>query len=269
MIKTESPSPGQHPETKAETTNKDIERFLKGPQNRRYELFFTLRVAWEFIKGFRALHFVGPCITVFGSARFEADNKYYQQAREIGRLIAEMGFTTITGGGPGIMEAANRGAFEAGGRSVGCNIKLPHEQAPNPYMHKWVELKYFFARKVLLLKYSFAFVVMPGGMGTMDELFETATLIQTGKIKDFPIVLLGKGYYSDLLKQLDDMIAQGTISASDRDLIFVTDSTEDAIAHIRKFVIERLATQRKPRPTPWLLEKISVFERKRTFGEKK
>src|SRR5690606_9521096 len=148
----------------------------------------------------------------FGSARFDENHEYYKKAYGFGKAIAEMGGTVMTGGGPGIMEAANRGAFENGGRSVGCNIILPHEQHPNPYMHKWVLIKYFFVRKVLLLKYSYGFVVMPGGLGTMDELFETATLIQTKTIKNFPIVIFGKEYYEPLKSLLEKMINEKTIA---------------------------------------------------------
>ena len=182
---------------KGDTTLKNIppsqeERyFLEGPRPRFEEFKFTIEVLFEFIKGFRAFHFAGPCVTVFGSSRIPQQHKFYEMALQLGRRLAEIGFTVMTGGGPGIMEAANRGAKEAGGRSVGCNIMLPVEQKPNPYMDKWVTFKYFFVRKVLLMKYSYAFVAMPGGAGTMDELFETLTLIQTKKISDFPVVIIG------------------------------------------------------------------------------
>ena len=153
------------------TSTKEEIIFLDGPQSRWQELKFLVKVMLEFIKGLRALHFVGPCVTIFGSARFTEENEYYQQAREMGAAVARLGFTVMTGGGPGIMEAANRGAREVGGRSVGCNIVLPMEQHPNPYLDKWVNIKYFFVRKTLLSKYSYAFVVMPGGFGTLDEFF--------------------------------------------------------------------------------------------------
>ncbi|RYY61597.1 MAG: TIGR00730 family Rossman fold protein, partial [Chitinophagaceae bacterium] len=166
--------------------------FLDGPKSRGYELNFAWRVFWQFIKGFRTLHFMGPAITVFGSARFKEDHVYYEKAREFGKEIAKMGFVTMTGGGPGIMEAANRGAFENKGMSVGCNIRLPFEQQSNPYLNKSVTFEHFFVRKVLLIKYSYAFVIMPGGFGTMDEFFETLTLVQTKTITQFPIVLFGK-----------------------------------------------------------------------------
>src|SRR5436190_7877528 len=174
--------------------------FLEGPQPRKTELWFIFKIMWEFIKGFRVLHFVGPCVTVFGSARFKEDHPYYEQARAVGYAVTGLGFSVMTGGGPGIMEAANRGAREADGVSVGCNIQLPFEQAPNPYLDRFVTIKYFFVRKVMLLKYSYAFVVMPGGFGTMDELFEAMTLIQTKKVLDFPVVLMCRDYWQPLIE---------------------------------------------------------------------
>src|SRR6516165_11505667 len=154
-------------------------RFLEGPQPRAFELGQALKLFWELIRGFRALHFAGPCVTVFGSARFKEDHAYYHMARAVGAGLARAGFTVMTGGGPGIMEAANRGAKDVGGRSVGCNIELPLEQQPNHYLDRCVRLHYFFVRKTLLVKYSYAFVFLPGGAGTLDELFEALTLIQT------------------------------------------------------------------------------------------
>ena len=158
-------------------------RFLQGPQNRWQEFTFAVKVLFEFIKGFRALHFAGPCVTIFGSARFKDGHPYYDITEILSGRIAQLGFTIMTGGGPGIMEAANKGAKAVGGRSVGCNIVLPMEQEPNPYLDKWVNIRYFFVRKTLLIKYSYAFVVMPGGFGTLDEYFEALTLIQTKKNK--------------------------------------------------------------------------------------
>lgn len=166
---------------------------------------------------------MGPCVTFFGSARFAETDAEYQSAREAAAEAAKLGFTVLTGGGPGIMEAANRGAFESGGRSIGCNIVLPYEQKENPYVHKWVLIRYFFVRKVLLVKYSQAFIVYPGGMGTMDELFEALTLIQTGKIQNFPVVLVGKSYWKNLQELLDDMVQRGTISKKDLSLLTITD----------------------------------------------
>src|SRR6201993_4129292 len=169
-------------------------QFLEGPQSYWKEFVFSLKVLKEFIKGFRTLHFSGPCVTVFGSARFKEGHPYYQKARELSGEIAKLGFTIMTGGGPGIMEAANRGAKEVGGRSVGCNIELPFEQSSNVYLDRCIRLHYFFVRKALLVKYSYAFVVMPGGVGTLDEFFEALTLLQTGKIKNFPMVIMGTDY---------------------------------------------------------------------------
>ena len=157
-----------------------------------------LRIFAELVRGFRALHFLGPCITVFGSARFEEGNPHYELAREMGRRIGRMGFTVMTGGGPGVMEAANRGARDVGACSIGCNIALPQEQEPNPYLDRFIEFEYFFVRKLMLVKYSYAFVVLPGGFGTLDEVFEVATLIQTRKIESFPCVLMGLDYWAPL-----------------------------------------------------------------------
>jgi len=206
----------------------DHQRFLGGPRSRTSELLRVIRIASEFITGFRALHFVGPCVTVFGSARFGPEHRHYGMAREVGGRIARLGLTTMTGGGPGIMEAANRGAREAGGRSIGCNIVLPQEQKPNPYVDRFVTFRYFFVRKVMLVKYSYAFVVLPGGFGTLDELFEALTLVQTGKISDFPVILMGTDYWAPMLDFLrGTLAAQGTIAPKDLDLIHVTDSIDE------------------------------------------
>jgi uncharacterized protein (TIGR00730 family) len=235
---------------------KDESKFLEGPRSRSYEFFFSIRVWLEFIKGFRAMHFLGPCITVFGSARFKEDHPYYLQAYEIGKRIAKSGVTVMTGGGPGIMEAANRGAFENGGVSVGCAIELPFEEAANPYMHKWVKFRYFFVRKVLLVKYSFAFVVMPGGFGTMDEFWETLTLIQTNIIRDFPVVVVGKDYFAPLQDMLNKMVQEKTISPKDLELVLITDDVDEVEAYIQKFVQENYEVKRVL-PTPWLFEKLN------------
>lgn len=212
-------------------------RMLEGPRSRTGEFVTLLRVMRDFLRGFRVLHFVGPCVTVFGSARTGENEPHYQLARQMGAAIARLGFTVMTGGGPGIMEAANRGAKDAGGRSVGCNIELPFEQKPNPYLDRCVTLHYFFVRKTLLVKYSYAFVVLPGGAGTVDELFEALTLIQTGKIENFPIVVMGIDYWREMVGFIEKMARVGTISPKDLDLIFVTDSVDDAIEHIRKKAI--------------------------------
>ena len=225
--------------------------YLDGPKSRGYELLFAWRVFRQFLRGFRTLHFVGPCITVFGSARFKEDHPYYIQAREFGKRIAETGFTTMTGGGPGIMEAANRGAFENGGKSVGCNIQLPFEQHPNPYMQTSITFEHFFVRKVLLVKYSYAFIIMPGGFGTMDEFFEALTLVQTKTISQFPIVLFGKDYYQPLLQMNEWMARQGTISKEDMNLVLITDSVEEAMNHIHTYISSNYKV--KPRKRFWWL----------------
>jgi uncharacterized protein (TIGR00730 family) len=219
--------------------------FLEGPQSRTKDFFFLIKIIREFVKGFRALHFVGPCVTVFGSARFKEDHPSYKLAREVGAGLSNLGFTVITGGGPGIMEAANRGAKDVGGRSVGCNIILPQEQKPNPYLDKFVNIRYFFVRKVLLTKYSYAYVVMPGGFGTMDELFEALTLIQTNFIKRFPVVLMDKKFYQQLSEHIDLMAAQGTINEDDMNLLLYTDSVEEALEHIKKNAIEQFNLRKK------------------------
>jgi uncharacterized protein (TIGR00730 family) len=225
--------------------------YLDGPKSRGFELGFAWRVFLEFIRGFRTLHFVGPCVTVFGSARFKEDHPHYQSAREMGRQIAGLGLTTMTGGGPGIMEAANRGAFEQGGRSVGCNIKLPFEQKPNPYVQTSITFEHFFVRKVMLVKYSYAFVVMPGGFGTMDEFFETLTLVQTRTLVQFPVVLFGKEFYRELFALMEDMAGQGTISKEDLALVLVTDSVAEAVQHIDTFI--RKNYKAGPRRRKWWL----------------
>lgn len=223
------------------------EIFLQGPRSRFDEFITLLRVIRDFLRGFRVLHFVGPCVTVFGSARVKADSPNYELARQMGAALAKLGFTVMTGGGPGIMEAANRGAKEIGGRAVGCSVKLPVEQEPNAYLDRSVTMHYFFVRKTLLIKYSYAFVVMPGGAGTLDELFEALTLIQTGKIKNFPIVIMGTSYWKELIDFINKMAEFGMISPSDVSLIYATDSVELAIEHIRSKAIApfglRLATR--------------------------
>ena len=227
----ESPVRGEEWGKRPAHTEED--RFLEGPGSRLLELRRVLSIAWEYIRGFRALHFVGPCVTVFGSARFPEDHRYYELARQVGRRIAAAGFTTMTGGGPGIMEAANRGAREGRGRSVGCNILLPFEQKPNPYLDRWVTIKYFFIRKVMLVKYSYAFIALPGGYGTMDEVFEIGCLVQTRKIANFPVVLMGREFWEPLLEFLrTSMLRERTISPEDYDGIFVTDDPDEAVAHI-------------------------------------
>lgn len=228
--------------------------YLQGPKSRSYELGFALRVFRQFIRGFRSLHFMGPSITVFGSARFPEGHLYYEKAREFGNRIAKLGMVTITGGGPGIMEAANRGAFEAGGQSVGCNIRLPFEQKENPYLHQSITFEHFFVRKVLLVKYSYAFIIMPGGFGTMDELFETLTLVQTKTITQFPIVLFGKSYYKPLMDAIEDMEKQGTISAQDLELVKFTDNVDEAMDFIAAYIQKHYKVMPRKRRW-WLFEK--------------
>jgi uncharacterized protein (TIGR00730 family) len=222
---------------------------LEGPHSRRRELWLVLRSLKDFIAGFRTLHFVGPCVTVFGSARYGESHPYYALGREVGAGLAGLGFTVMTGGGPGLMEATNRGAREAGGRSVGCNIELPMEQEPNRYLDRSVTCRYFFVRKVLLFKYSYAFVGLPGGLGTLDELFEALVLIQTGKIESFPVVLFGTAYWRPLQDMLQHLAREGTIGKADLDLLLVTDSLSDALDHIRRHAVERFGL-RPRRITP-------------------
>src|SRR6266446_2649954 len=234
------------------------EIFLEGPRSRFAEFFTLLRVMRDFLRGFRTLHFVGPCVTVFGSARVKRDDPNYELARKMGAAIARLGFTVMTGGGPGLMEAANRGAKEVGGRSVGCNIELASEQVANSYLDRCVRMHYFFVRKALLVKYSYAFIVMPGGAGTLDELFEALTLIQTGKIKNFPIVIMGTDYWKELIDFIDKMAERGKIGPDDLSLIYATDSVEEAISHIESKAIESFGLKRVARLRrhfPWLGER--------------
>ncbi len=227
----------------------EVIKFLEGPQPRTFELGQATRIFCELVRGFRTLHFVGPCVTVFGSARFTEDHRYYKLAREVGGRLAQAGFTVMTGGGPGIMEAANRGAKDVGGRSVGCNIELAHEQEPNPYLDRWITFKHFYVRKLMLEKYSYGFIAMPGGFGTMDEVFETATLIQTQKIAAFPLVFMGVEYWSPLMGFLRDrLLAERTIDAEDIQRIQLTDSAADAVASITETGIKTFGLTYRDRP---------------------
>jgi len=235
----------------------ETERFLGAPRSRSAEFLRVVRIAREFVKGFRALHFVGPCVTVFGSARFPERHPYYELGRQVGGRIATLGLTTMTGGGPGIMEAANRGARESGGKSIGCNIELPREQRPNPYVDRFITFRYFFVRKVMLVKYSFAFVVLPGGFGTLDELFEALTLVQTRKISAFPVVLMGTDYWAPLLSFLrTTLVEQRTIDVGDLEYLTVTDDLDQMAA-----VVERSMTQNAP-------EWAKSPRRRRILGER-
>lgn len=217
----------EHPSTKAERS------FFWGHRKLPKEIWRGVRVFAEAIKGFLFFHYVTNCVTVFGSARFGEDHEYYQAARRIGQLLAENNFTVMTGGGPGIMEAANRGAKERGGRTIGCNIDIAFEQRPNVYLDRWITFRYFFIRKVMLTKYSRAFVVMPGGFGTLDEFFEMATLIQTRKMSKLPLVLFGTTFWAPLLDYMENTLAKfGTIDYSDIRNIAITDSPEEVIEFI-------------------------------------
>jgi uncharacterized protein (TIGR00730 family) len=243
--------------TKSPAIGRDDVQFLVGPRRRTTELRFVLSVLGQLLRGFRHLHFVGPCATVYGSTRFAEGHPYYQRTRELGRALAQVGFTVMTGGGPGLMEAANRGAKDVGGRSLGCNIALPAEQHPNAYVDRWIEFRYFFVRKLMLAKYSYVFIAAPGGLGTLDELFEVAVLVQTGKMKDFPIVLFGIDYWQPLMGLLRDQLARaGAIDDKDVDRFIMTDSPAEvaAIARSRGMAQFNLTEGPRMRRRWWLLE---------------
>ena len=209
--------------------------FLKGRRSREADLESVVTIFLEFLRGFESFDFDMPCITVFGSARFSEEHPYYQLARETGAALARAGYAVMTGGGPGIMEAANRGAREAGGISLGCNIRLPHEQEPNPYLDKFIEFEHFFIRKVMLVKYSSGFVVMPGGYGTLDEAFEIMTLVQTGKLERFPIVGMGGDFWQHLSEfARETMLNEGVISPEDLDYIRRASTPGEALQIIRE-----------------------------------
>ena len=228
--------------------------FLSGPLRRTSELLRLFRIVSELLRGFRELHFLGPAVTVFGSARFGEDHPYYALGREVGRRLGRAGFTVMTGGGPGIMEAANRGARDVGAPSLGCNIVLPREQKPNPYLDRFLEFRYFFVRKLMLVKYSYAFVALPGGFGTLDEIFECATLIQTGKIERFPLILMGTEHWKPLAALLERMVEAGTIAPEDRDRLVLTDSVDEAMERILEAAQSfGLVWKAKPR---WLLGEV-------------
>lgn len=237
--------------------SKEESLFVRGPLSRFREFVFMFKVVYHFIRAFRKMHFIGPCITVFGSARFGSETKHYQNAVQIGTELSKMGFAIMTGGGSGIMEAANKGAFESGGLSVGCNIALPLEQKPNRYLHKWITIPYFFIRKVILVKYSYGFVVMPGGMGTLDELFEALTLIQTKMIGSFPVVIFDKEYHKELCEHIQKMVENESVSQEDMKLLYVTDSVEELLEHIKKYAVQEFGLVKKMYKIKWW------------FGEKK
>ncbi|MDB5389556.1 MAG: ygdH [Planctomycetaceae bacterium] len=235
-----SPLTGHVPAGEKEPSNgetssavRDERHMLEGPRSRWSEFIRVFRIGSELIRGFRALHFQGPCVTVFGSARFHEDHAFYQMARGVGAEIAKLGFTVMTGGGPGIMEAANRGAKEVGGRSVGCNIVLPKEQHENPYLDQMILFRYFFVRKVMLVKYSQAFIIMPGGYGTLDEAFEAMTLIQTGKVYNFPVIFMGVDYWTPLFDFLrNTMLENQTIDKHDINRLVLTDDVSKVVEQL-------------------------------------
>ena len=211
--------------------------FLAGRRPREADLESAVRIFLEFLRGFESFEFEQPCVTVFGSARFEDGHRYYDLAREVGAGLARAGYAVMTGGGSGIMEAANRGAREAGGLSIGCNITLPREQKPNAYLDRFIQLDHFFVRKVMLVKYSSAFVVMPGGFGTLDEAFELATLMQTNKIEHFPLIAVGGDFWDDLIDfARETMIAQGTLSPEDARFVHLADTAADVVRLVRENV---------------------------------
>ncbi|HEV2146327.1 MAG TPA: TIGR00730 family Rossman fold protein [Longimicrobiaceae bacterium] len=261
MSAAEQPSPSVSRAARIGATTED-ERLLESPTVTPAPAFdFThsdpwrvFRIMGEFVEGFDTLANVGQGVTIFGSARVRPDEAQYEHARRTAQLLAEAGFAVITGGGPGVMEAANRGAQEGGALSIGCNIELPFEQGVNPYVDIAINFRYFFVRKTMFVKYAEAFIIFPGGFGTMDELFEALTLIQTGKVRDFPVILFGSEYWQGLLDWLrGTMLAEGKISAPDLELMVVTDSPEEAVRVIRERggrpVAPRGATQ-EPEPPP-------------------
>jgi uncharacterized protein (TIGR00730 family) len=208
--------------------------FLAGRRNRAADLESAVRFFLEFLHGFESFDFDQRCVTVFGSARFPAGHRYYRLARDIGYALAKAGFAVMTGGGGGVMEAANRGAREAGGLSLGCNIRLPREQQPNAYLDRFIPFEHFFVRKVMLVKYSCAFVVMPGGFGTLDEAFELATLEQNGKIERFPLIAVGRDFWGELVGAIDrTLVGAGTITRAELDFVRLADSAEEVVRIVR------------------------------------
>ena len=252
------------------TPSVEERRFLQGPRKRYAEFLDLFRIFREFVRGIRALRSIGPCVTVFGSARFSEDHRYYHLAREVGAALANAGFTVMTGGGPGSMEAANRGAKDVGGYSVGCNVVLPREQKPNPYLDLWLEFDWFFVRKLMLRKYSTAFIALPGGFGTMDEMFEVATLIQTRKIGSFPLILMGTHFWTPLLDFLQEkMVGEQTIKQEDRDRLVLTDDVNEAVQLITLNALRKSRRHQQATPLPvdkplgahHLIEESDVFHR--------
>jgi len=223
-------------------------KLLDGRRERGADLESAVRVFLEFLRGYESLDFDGPCVTIFGSARFKEDHAYYKMARALGKRLAQEGYVVMTGGGPGIMEAANRGAKEGGGFTIGCNIKLPHEQRPNRYLDRFVEFEHFFVRKVMLVKYSSAFVVFPGGFGTLDETFEAITLVQCEKIERFPIVAMGRAFWdhmSDFVRNA--LVAEHTVTRDDLHLLKLSDSVDEVVTYIRRGIPTALARRMRER----------------------
>ena len=230
-------------------------RLLEGPRSRWAEFKTLLHIGWELLQGFRELHFIGPCVTVFGSARFPPGHPYYELGLQVGAEIARLGFNVMTGGGPGIMEAANRGGQEAGGHSIGCNIILPKEQSANKYIDRLISFHYFFVRKVMLVKYSQAFVILPGGYGTLDEAFEAATLVQTGKMHEFPIIFMGIQYWQPLFDFIRDGMAPAkTIDPDDIERFLLTDSIEELRVGLQQTPFKLFADKPLPQRRWWLGE---------------
>lgn len=219
---------------------------IEGPRSPMRDMHRVFHIFREFFRGFHSFRHLDPCVTFFGSARFHENHAYYQMARVTAQLLAKAGFNIMTGGGPGIMEASNRGALEGGRMSVGCNITLPTEQRPNKYLDKFIEFDHFYVRKVMLLRYSYAFVVMPGGFGTLDEVFETLTLMQTKKISHFPVVLMGQEFWSPLRSFiLDTLLKNSTIGKNDSGLLHFTDDPEDAATRISQFAVKNLGLRKR------------------------
>lgn len=223
---------------------------LQGPQKRLVEFLRAVRIFFECIKGFRRLHFVGPCVTIFGSARFSEDHKYYNITRDIAAAVAKKGFTVMTGGGPGLMEAANRGAKDVNGKSIGCNIILPREQKTNSFLDFQIQFRYFFVRKLMLAKYSYAFIALPGGFGTLDELFEVLTLIQTQKMKNFTVALVGTDFWKPLVDLINHMAEQGTIDPEDAKRIVVSDNAQEIADIIQDRATKEFGIKFKEIPKP-------------------
>lgn len=240
----------------------DVRPLYRDPSQETWRLF---RIMAEFVDGFETMSQVGQAICVFGSARTRSDTPLYARAVQLGRKLVDGGFSVITGGGPGVMEAANKGAFEAGGTSVGLNITLPHEQEANPYQNISIEFRYFFVRKVIFVKYCLGMVCLPGGFGTMDEFFETMTLIQTGKIVAYPVVLYDKKFWSPIVEVMRQTMLDeyATISPEDLDLFLITDDVDEAVSHLRTRVDAALADLRHPS----LAEELAMPYEHRITGE--